>query len=212
MILLNRCVQARVYCPAQDSTLTASILSSSTPRHPTYGCGGTVRSPSAGRAGSGRPLIAQMAFSSAGGSNAAAYQRRRPQSAQQPDLDLSFGAGLEESECETLPFALDSEASPRRQPAAGAAGGGPAADDESDVAVGAFVRLIEHAPPLNAGRGAAALSRSRAGGGLSGVAGGAKLVDAVEVSGESGAAEGLTLAAGLSQLAKLRAQLEPISA
>ena len=197
----------------QDSTLTASILSSSTPRHPTYGFPGTVRSPSAGRAGSGRPLIAQMAFSSGGVGAAAAYQQRRPQSAQQQDLDLSL-AGLEESECETLPFALDSEASPRRQPSAGPAGG--SADDESDVAVGAFVRLIEHAPPLNAVRGAAGLSRSRiVGGGLPNVAGGPagiNLSEAGEASGDSGTAEGLTLAAGLSQLAKLRAQLEPISA
>jgi hypothetical protein len=152
-----------------------------------------------------------MAFSSAGGGNAAAYQQRRPESAQQPDLDLSL-AGLEESECETLPFALDSEASPRRQATAGLAGGGPAADDESDVAVGAFVRLIEHAPPLNGGRGAAGLARSRVGAGLPGVAGGANLIDAVEVSGDPGTGEGLTLAAGLSQLAKLRAQLEPITA
>ncbi len=206
----------------QDSTLTASILSSSTPRHPTYGgFAGPARSPSAGRAGSGRPLTAQTAFSSGsspgGGGGGAHHQpQRRPYSAQQSDLDLSM-AGLEESECDTLPFALDSEASPRLQPAAGpgggfSGGGGAAADDESDVAVGAFVRLIEHAPPLNPGRGAAGLARSRMGGSGLAATGGAPAADTNDFSAGSGAAEGFTVAAGLSQLAKLRAQLEPITA
>ena len=204
----------------QDSTLTASILSSSTPRHPTYGgFAAPARSPSAGRAGSGRPLTAQTAFSSGsspGGGGGAHHQPRRPHSAQQQsDLDLSM-AGLEESECDTLPFALDSEASPRMQPAAGpgggfsSGGGAAAADDESDVAVGAFVRLIEHAPPLNPGRGAAGLARSRMGG--SGLAATGGAADTNDFAGASGAADGFTVAAGLSQLAKLRVQLEPITA
>ena len=202
----------------QDSTLTASILSSSTPRHPTYGGFAPARSPSAGRAGSGRPLTAQTAFSSGSSPGGGAHHQpqRRPHSAQQSDLDLSM-AGLEESECDTLPFALDSEASPRLQPAAGhgagpsSAGGAAAADDESDVAVGAFVRLIEHAPPLNPGRGAAGLARSRMGGGGLAASGGAPAADTNDVSGVAGVAEGFTVAAGLSQLAKLRAQLEPIT-
>ena len=131
-------------------------------------------------------------------------------------------AGLDESECDTLPFALDSEASPRLQPAAGAPGGhgggrGAAADDESDVAVGAFVRLIEHAPPLNPNRAASGLGRSKMAGvsptaAASSTAGGATAADASDVSAGSSVAEGFTLAAGLSQLAKLRAQLEPITA
>ena len=205
----------------QDSTLTASILSSSTPRHPTYGgFAGPARSPSAGRAGSGRPLTAQTAFSSgsspSSGGGGHHQPQRRPHSAQQSDLDLSM-AGLEESECDTLPFALDSEASPRLQPHAGSGGGtsgggGAAADDESDVAVGAFVRLIEHAPPLNPGRGAAGLARSRIGASGLAAPSGVPAADARDTSGGSGLAEGFTVAAGLSQLAKLRAQLEPITA
>ena len=128
-------------------------------------------------------------------------------------------AGLEESECDTLPFAIDSEASPRPHPPSAAGcitGGMAAADDESDVAVGAFVRLMEHAPPLNAIRATAGLARSRTGGTgpttAGAAAGGATAADVGDSSGGSGVAEGLTLAAGLSQLAKLRAQLEPIKA
>lgn len=123
-------------------------------------------------------------------------------------MDLDCGAmGLEESECDTLPFALDADASPGRGGILSHTSLGYGMDtSESDVAVGAFVRLIEHAPPLQTSTSCSTqLSKSKHGDSTAGL----RTSDPYEVSVSAGpGGAGMTLAAGLSQLAKLRAQLD----
>lgn len=129
----------------------------------------------------------------------------------QPSLDLDFGAlGVEDSECDTLPFDLDSDLSPGRGGGFSTASHGYGLDaSESDVAVGAFVRLIEHAPPLQSGScRSSVLSKSRPPGSAAVSAGSPGPCEAEAPAGAAYASSRISLAAGLSQLAKLRAQIE----
>lgn len=133
----------------------------------------------------------------------------------QPSLDLDFGAlGIEEGECDNLPFDLDSDLSPGRGGGYSAASHAYELDaSESDVAVGAFVRLIEKAPTLQgAPARSAALGKGHkaeaSGAGSGGSGGGGPFEVEAVASGAGYPGSRITLAAGLSQLAKLRAQIE----
>ena len=194
-----------VSCAVQESALASSLLSSSTPRHHTYG-GAFGWSPATGRLA---PPFTSLTTQRSGNASAGLTTGHMPLlTYPQAQMDLDFAAmGMEESECDTLPFALDTDTSPGRSGGLLNMSLGYGLDaSESDVAVGAFVRLIEHAPPLQSSTSRSMhLSRSRNCDSAAEVQG-SRPRDGGMSAGSGGA--GMTLTAGLSQLAKLRAQLE----
>ncbi|KAK9839293.1 hypothetical protein WJX81_005985 [Elliptochloris bilobata] len=153
-----------------QSSLEASLLSGSTPRH----AGPALPSPPA-------PLQAAGSSAASGGSysSSSAAPRAPPGGSDQAERAASAAVATEDAESDPLPFALDADAppspiTPERAGAAAALGAGGL-----DDAVGAFVRLLQDAPPLQRGDGA-----------------------------DQGApARQMTLAEGLEQVARIRAQL-----